>query len=873
MTLAARREPFELAERARDLVQAKPVEATELAEDALRLAREQRDTEAEVAALHALGFARYALGDPRALRTMRSAVRLGDRHGHVERAALARRNLALYLAYAGQTRASLREIETAQSTLSGIERARTEVFRVSVYWLAGRGAEAVEGSAPALRVLRDHHDSVWEARLLYNRAAVLTLLGRHAQARVDLERARDLYAELGLHAAAADALIELARVCLREGDYIGCLAELERIDIAMLSEWAVCWLYLCRADALVELRLLPEARADLARFEERSRHAEAIDSVNQARLDGALLALAAGDTARASEMAISARRSFAARAQSTFSAQATLIALAAATREGTVSPSALRAGTRAARRLAADGRALEALRGRLTLARAAAAGGHRRVAARERAAAQALERRGTVIDKIELRYVDALLSVDNDRRQAERRLRAGLDLLESHRSTLGAADLRATASSLGVELSRLGVSIAAISRDPAGLLAWAERLRGNALRVPAASPSADRRLRREQHELRVLDRTLQRAENDAKRSRALGSRRAELESSVRSHAHLLRGRNGARAPRLDMAAAARGLGGRSLVEFVDLGGDLQAIVLSTQRLTLHDLGEVDVSSDLEWLRFALRRLARSDLERKTRAATLANANDAAASLDGKLMVALREPLGDGPVVVVPTGPLHAVPWGALPSLRGRPLAVAPSLSTWLDLAQRPKQRRRKSTLVAGPGLRHARAEVRGLHELLPDATVLTGKEATVDATLAALDGATLAHVACHGRFRADSPLFSSLELADGPLTALDIQGLRRAPDVLVLSACDVALSERHPGDELLGLSAALLASGTRTIVASVVPVPDAAARRLMLAFHRRLAAGASPAAALAEAQAGLRADRSALAGFLCLGVG
>jgi CHAT domain-containing protein len=89
----------------------------------------------------------------------------------------------------------------------------------------------------------------------------------------------------------------------------------------------------------------------------------------------------------------------------------------------------------------------------------------------------------------------------------------------------------------------------------------------------------------------------------------------------------------------------------------------------------------------------------------------------------------------------------------------------------------------------------------------------------------------------------------------------------------VLSACDVALSERHPGDELLGLSAALLAAGTRTIIASVVPVPDAAARRLMLAFHRLLAAGASPASALAEAQAGLRGDQRALAGFLCLGAG
>jgi CHAT domain-containing protein len=44
--------------------------------------------------------------------------------------------------------------------------------------------------------------------------------------------------------------------------------------------------------------------------------------------------------------------------------------------------------------------------------------------------------------------------------------------------------------------------------------------------------------------------------------------------------------------------------------------------------------------------------------------------------------------------------------------------------------------------------------------------------------------------------------------------------------VLVLSSCDLALTDRHPGDELLGLAAVLLAMGRRTIVASVVPIPD-----------------------------------------------
>jgi CHAT domain-containing protein len=176
-------------------------------------------------------------------------------------------------------------------------------------------------------------------------------------------------------------------------------------------------------------------------------------------------------------------------------------------------------------------------------------------------------------------------------------------------------------------------------------------------------------------------------------------------------------------------------------------------------------------------------------------------------------------------------------------------------------------------LVAGPRLQHAEREVQSLATEQPGAAVLVGAAATAEATLRALDGAALAHLACHGRFRADSPLFSSLELADGPLTTLELQRLRRPPEVLVLSACDLALSDRHPGDELLGLSAALLAMGTRTIVASVVPVPDAAARRLMLAFHRELAGGASPALALARAQAGLRKGSEALAGFVCLGAG
>src|SRR5690606_26670031 len=101
-----------------------------------------------------------------------------------------------------------------------------------------------------------------------------------------------------------------------------------------------------------------------------------------------------------------------------------------------------------------------------------------------------------------------------------------------------------------------------------------------------------------------------------------------------------------------------------------------------------------------------------------------------------------------------------------------------------------------------------------------------------------LDGAELAHFAAHCEFRADNPLFSNLQLADGPLTVYDLERLRRPPRQLVFAACESGRSAVAPGDELMGLSAAVLALGTRGLVAGVVEVPDGSTAELMLVLHR-----------------------------------
>jgi CHAT domain-containing protein len=155
-------------------------------------------------------------------------------------------------------------------------------------------------------------------------------------------------------------------------------------------------------------------------------------------------------------------------------------------------------------------------------------------------------------------------------------------------------------------------------------------------------------------------------------------------------------------------------------------------------------------------------------------------------------------------------------------------------------------------VVAGPGLAAADEEAVAVAAIHPDSSLLPSAEATGAAVLRAIDGASLAHLATHGRFRADNPLFSSLLLADGPLVAHDLTALAVAPSCVVLSACESATSGRTAGDDLLGMLAVLFSLGTRSVVASLVLVPDDATARLMVDMHRGLAAGRPLAVALSE---------------------
>jgi len=111
------------------------------------------------------------------------------------------------------------------------------------------------------------------------------------------------------------------------------------------------------------------------------------------------------------------------------------------------------------------------------------------------------------------------------------------------------------------------------------------------------------------------------------------------------------------------------------------------------------------------------------------------------------------------------------------------------------------------------------------------------------------------HLACHGNFRLDNPLFSSLHLADGWLTVRDVYRLNlTCCELVTLSACETGVNALAPGDEWLGLARGFFSAGAPALLVSQWIVDDEATAGLMVDFYSRLRAGVGPASALRYAQ-------------------
>jgi hypothetical protein len=331
-----------------------------------------------------------------------------------------------------------------------------------------------------------------------------------------------------------------------------------------------------------------------------------------------------------------------------------------------------------------------------------------------------------------------------------------------------------------------------------------------------------------------------------------------LESTVRARVLRTPGGDTGGGAQFNPADLLDELGDTRLIEIVEVDGGLYVLVCGGGKVRQFTAGRAaDAVRAADFARFALRRIARSrpgdDLD-----SALSILAAAGPSLQQALLGPAVRHLGDGPVVVVPPGKLHAVPWALLPDLHERVVGVAPSAAAWMRARHAPVPEGRNVTLARGPGLALDGAEVPALAELYENVTVLAGAEATAEKVLYALDGAWLAHVAAHGVFRADSPLFSSLRMHDGPLTVYDFEQLRLAPYRLILSSCDSGVLAPAGADELLGLVSSLLPLGTAGIIAAPLPLNDRAVVPVMVSLHQHLRAGLT----LAESMRNVRRDLS-----------
>ncbi|WP_307183500.1 CHAT domain-containing protein [Streptomyces canus] len=831
------------------------------------LARAEEVLGSDPSPLHAsvahqvIGIWQRDWGDMRiALDHLRRARDLAARSESADREADVLAALGVALVHAGRTRQGLAALERGVEVGSGHTRARVLFRRAYASWVLGHHRAALEDVRRAVPVLRQADDVIWTARALTLRATVHLALGAVERADADFTAAEALWDTTGQEHDKADAVESRGLAAYRSGNIPAALRLLDEAQerYAKLGT-PMFMLNIRRCEVLLAAGLAPEslAEADAA--------IGVLDGIGGQSTRKAELLLAAaraarlaGDAHTAIARADMAVRLFAGQRRTWWETHARLVLIEARVAAGRGSGRLVADAAAVADRLASFG-APAAPEASLLAGRIALGLGWREDAQRHLEVAARSRHSGPPLARMTGWAAQALWAraVGSDRRVLEA-CRRGLDVLDDHRTTLGASELRARATAQGAELAGLAARASLASGGPRRLLVWSERWRATVLSAPPTRPPADPELLSDLTAFREIAARAEAARMEGRPVPTLEREQRRLEREIRSRTLHMRGDAPSDGYRFDPRRLLERLGDDvRLVELAVLDGRVQVLLCAQGRVRRFEGGLLaDAEREAEHVQAGLRRLAHPGAE-----ARLPVVEAAGRRLEELLLGPAAAQLGSGPVVVVPPGRLHRVPWALLPSLRERVFSVSPSASSWLRARETEPPPGGRQVLVRGPGLATGGAEVPELARRHGSATtVLEYDDARVPRVLKELDGVALAHIAAHGTFRADSPLFSALRMADGPLIVHDFERLDSSPYRIILSCCDTARFASVGADELLGLVTALLPLGTAGVVACSAPVNDEAVVPLMLTLHKGLSAGASMAEALRDARASLPGD-------------
>jgi len=297
-----------------------------------------------------------------------------------------------------------------------------------------------------------------------------------------------------------------------------------------------------------------------------------------------------------------------------------------------------------------------------------------------------------------------------------------------------------------------------------------------------------------------------------------------------------------------------------LLEYYTARNRFYVCLVSRRQFKILALGDVmPVREKLRLLQLQLAKFRLGDdytqpLEKPLLEATQAHLEE----LYTLLIAPVRDQLLAEHLVIVPHSFLHYLPFHALSDGRRYliddfSISYAPSSSIFAVCQQKPQPQSDAGALVlAVPDARapYIAEEARSVASAMGDARVFTGDEATEEQLRTLGSRSRFIHIATHGYFRQDNPMFSSIRLGKSLLSLFDLYQLQFDAELVTLSGCGTGMNVVIGGDELIGLVRGLLYAGAQTLMVSLWEVHDQSTAEFMGDFYRNFRNSANKADAL-----------------------
>jgi CHAT domain-containing protein len=197
------------------------------------------------------------------------------------------------------------------------------------------------------------------------------------------------------------------------------------------------------------------------------------------------------------------------------------------------------------------------------------------------------------------------------------------------------------------------------------------------------------------------------------------------------------------------------------------------------------------------------------------------------------------------LIFVPHGPLHFLPFHALKNgdtylCDTHTVSYAPSATVFALCQEKPSSTMFASLVMGIPDDRAPQIldEVQSVAAILPNADLRVGGQASTEFLKSKGSQSTLLHIATHGTYRQDNPMFSGIRLGDGYLNLYDLYQMRLSARHVTLSGCATGMNFVAAGDELLGLQRGLFCAGAASLLLSLWDVHDRSTSELMQSFYK-----------------------------------